>query len=185
MKRIAALSFGLLTAVLLFAAQPASAAPINVGTLALDTPLSFIVTSNGPTFSQDYDFHLSNNGVTILADASGQTSSVFGIGNARIELDSAPATLIGSRSALTSVSLDSFANFGVALNAGDYVLRFFGDGPVGKKIKVLVDFTATSIAATPIPDSGLLLLTGLGIFGGLACRQTAAKRRAPIQHAIL
>jgi hypothetical protein len=102
------------------------------------------------------------------------------IGTVRIELDSAPSTFIGVVSAFTHVSLDSFSSFfGLSLNAGDYVLRVFGDAPVGKKVKVLFDFSATSIAATtPIPDAGLLLLTGLAAFAGFASWQAAAKRRS-------
>jgi len=155
-------------------AIPANAT--NIGTLAVGSSFSGTIKSNGPTFSQDYDFHLDGAGaeLTVLATALSQTSGSFGVDLLKISLFDSASHLIASASGAPLVGFDSFAQSGLALGPGDYLFTVFGDVTAGKEAFVSVSLAANQISG-PIPASGLMLLTGFVALGGLALRRRGSK----------
>jgi hypothetical protein len=151
--------------------RPASAT--NIGTLAVGSSYSDTISSNGPTFNQDYDFHLDGTvtGVTLLATALSQSSGGFGVDSMKISLYDSFSNLIASATGSPLIGFDSFAQSGLALGAGDYLFNVMGDVTAGKKAFVSISLAANNVAATPIPGAGLMLLTGFGALGGLALRR--------------
>jgi hypothetical protein len=157
----------------------APAAATNIGTLAVGTPYSDTITSSGPTFANDYTFHLdgTSSGVTVLGNGQGQHSGSFNIDSITVELFDSASHLLASATGTTLASFDSFAQSGSALGAGDYLFKVFGDVHPGKSAFVLVSLAANNVAATPIPAAGLMLLTGLGVLGGVAVRRRSKAGR--------
>lgn len=157
------------------AAKPADAT--TIGVLAVGSPYADIITSNGPTFSRDYNFQLeSSGGLTILATALAQTSPVYGVDLLDIALYDAGNNLIASASGSPIVFFDSFAQSGIALGAGAYVFSIFGQVTAGKQAFVLISLAANNVV--PIPAAGLLMLTALGGLGALAARRKAKGQAA-------
>jgi hypothetical protein len=159
------------------AATPAHAT--SIGTLGIGDSYSDVIISNGPTFSQDYDFTLDSSvtGITILATAFGQTSPTNGVDNLEIGLFDSAHNLIASATGSPIAFFDSFAQSGLALGAGAYLFSIFGEVTAGKQAFVSISLAANA-AQTPIPAAGLMLLTGLGALGGLAARRRKAKAEA-------
>jgi hypothetical protein len=166
----------LLLAVLLLAgglaAQPANAT--SVGLIAAGDAYADAITSNGPTFNADYDFQLDGGGggVTVLATAFGQSSTTTGVDLLELALYDSASNLIASAAGSPIAFFDSFAQSGMALGAGSYLLTVFGQVTPGKHAFVSVSIAA-NVAQTPIPAAGLLLLSGLGALGGIAARRRA------------
>ncbi|HEY4162312.1 MAG TPA: VPLPA-CTERM sorting domain-containing protein [Dongiaceae bacterium] len=171
MTRITAWLIGILAVGSVFAVQPAQA--VNIGTLSSGSHFSDVITSNGPTFSQDYNFHLNNTigGLTILATGFGQTHPGFGISSVTLDLFDATNTLITSATGATLASLDSFNATGLGLQGGDYLLTIFGNVTPTKKAFVSVSIAANASSVVPIPAAILMSLTGLSALGGLALRR--------------
>src|SRR5258707_12705630 len=88
-------------------AMPANAT--NIGTLAVGSSFSDTIASNGPTFTQDYNFHLDGTGaeLTVLATALSQTSGTFGVDLLKISLFDSASNLIASASRAPLVGFDS------------------------------------------------------------------------------
>jgi hypothetical protein len=151
----------------------APAAATNIGTLAVGTPYSDSITSSGATFGNDYNFHLDGtaSGVTVLGNGQGQSSGGFNIDSITVELFDSASNLLASATGTTLAAFDSFAQSGTALGAGDYLFKVFGDVHPGKEAFVVVSLAANNVASTPIPAGGLMLLTGLGVLGGVAVRR--------------
>ena len=152
-------------------AKPAAAT--SIGTLAAGSSFSDTITSNGPSFSQDYSFHLDGTatGLTILATAIAQSGGAFGVDSMKITLMDAANHVIAFATGVPLVGLDSFNQSGLALGAGDYLLNILGDVTPGKQAFVSVALAANNVADAPIPAAGLMLLTGMGAAGGLALRR--------------
>jgi len=152
------------------------AAATSIGTLSAGSSFTDTIQSNGPTFSQDYSFHLDGTatGLTILATAIAQSKGAFGVDDMKISLFDAANNLIAFATGAPLAGLDSFDQSGLALGAGDYLLNIFGDVTKGKQAFVSVAIAANNVAATPIPGAGLMLLTGIGGIGGLAIRRRRA-----------
>lgn len=160
---VLALAMGLL-------ATPAAAT--SIGTLAAGSSFSDTISSNGPTFNQDFSFHLDGTaGLTILATALAQSGGTFGVDSMTITLLDAANHVIAFATGAPLVGLDSFNQSGQALGAGDYVLNILGDVTPGKQAFVLVSLAANNVADAPIPAAGLMLVTGIGAIGGLAIRR--------------
>jgi hypothetical protein len=155
-------------------AAPARAT--SIGLLPAGASYSDVITSSGPTFSQDYSFTLDGgmHSLTVLATALAQTSSNYGVDLLDIALYDSSSTLIASASGAPVVSLDSFAQSGLALGPGAYVFSVMGQVTAGKDAYVLISLAANDVAQAPIPSAGLMLLTGLGLFGGLGLRRRRA-----------
>ena len=164
-----------LTLTIGMAARPANATAI--GTLAAGSSFSDTISSNGPTFSKDYDFHLgsSANGLTLLASAFGQSSTTQGVDSLKISLFDSAHNLITFATGVPIAFFDSFNQTGFALAAGDYVFNVFGQVTAGKKAFVSVSLAANNISETPIPGTGLMLLTGCVALGGVALRRRLAQ----------
>jgi hypothetical protein len=175
MKRTAFSSLaGLVTLFILavgIAVQPAQAT--SIGILPIGGSYSDTISSSGPTFSQDYDFELApgTRNVSILATSLGQTSSDFGVDLLKIALYDSSHNVIASASGAPFAFFDSFAQSGIALNAGAYLFTVFGQVTAGKEAFVSISLAANNVASAPIPAAGLMLLTGLGALGGLAARR--------------
>ncbi|WP_395016802.1 FxDxF family PEP-CTERM protein [Dongia sp.] len=152
------------------AAQPAHAT--SVGLIATGDAYADTISSTGPTFNADYDFQLdgSGGGVTVLATGFGQTSSTTGVDLLELALYDSASNLIASAAGSPIAFFDSFAQSGLALGAGSYLLTVFGQVTAGKQAFVSVSIAA-NVAQTPIPAAGLLLLSGLGALGGIAARR--------------
>jgi hypothetical protein len=161
-------------------ASPAQAT--SIGTLSAGSSFSDTISAPGPTFSQDYTFHLdgSASGLSLLATALGQTSASFGVDSLKISLFDSSSNLIATTSGAPFISFDTFEHTGTALAAGNYLFNVFGDVTAGKQAFVLVSLAANNVAATPIPASGFMLLTGLGLLGGLGLRRHRASGAAQI-----
>jgi hypothetical protein len=177
--------FGLaaLVSVALFGLSNAAQA-ISIGTLNVGTPYADVIESPGPTFSQDYDFHLDDHSqLTVLAAAQSQQSSNFSVDALTISLFDAANTLIATDSAVPLASFDSFGQSGVSLAAGDYVIRVFGDVTPGFNAFVNVAIAANDFAVAPIPGALVMLLTALGGLGGAGVmrryRATAQRTALP------
>lgn len=174
-----------LTAVLALAiaiaARPVSAATINVGTLAAGSSYSNTISSNGPTFSNDYDFHLDATvtGLTILATAISQTGAGFGVDSMTIKLLDSSSNVIASATGAPLVGFDSFHQSGIPLGAGDYVFTVFGNVTSGMKAFVSISLAANNLNGVPIPATGLMLLTGLAGLGGIAWRRRRSTGAPP------
>jgi hypothetical protein len=162
-------------------AVPAFATTVDVGTLGVGKSFSDTIQSPGPSIGQDYTFHLdqSATGVTVLATALGQQGGSFGIDTVTIQLFTAAHDLIATATGSTLASLDSFLSSGLALQAGDYLFSVLGNVTAGKQGFISVSLAANTVAATPIPAGGLLLLTGLGALGGLGIRRRRSKGGTP------
>jgi hypothetical protein len=162
--------FALATAI---SATPANAATTNIGTLAVGSSFSDTIQSPGPTFSQDYDFHLDQtvSGVTVLATSLAQGGGGFGVDSMTISLFDSAHTLIATATGSTLAAFDSFLNSGLALGAGDYLFTVLGDVTAGKQAFVSISLAANNVSETPIPAAGLMLVTGLGALGGLGWRR--------------
>jgi hypothetical protein len=176
LRATAGTCFGFIALLLLAlgtAAQPAHAT--SVGLIPTGGSFSDTITSNGPTFTQNYDFQLdsSSTGLSVLATGLGQTSPTFGVDLLKLSLYDAAHNLIAEGSGSPFAFFDSFAQTGVALGAGAYLLTVFGEVTAGKQAFVSVSIAANA-AQTPIPAAGLLLLSGLGAIGGLAARRRKA-----------
>jgi len=163
---------GLAAAMLLtigVAASPAHAATKNIGTLGDGDSFSEIIKPAGPSFTQDYDFHLDPGvGFTILASGQAKTGGGFGLDSLTVSIIQG-ATTIASASGVPFAALDTFAQTGHLLGAGDYIFRVMGDVTAGQKAAIQVAIGA--VAQAPIPASGLMLLTGLGLLGGVTLRR--------------
>ena len=160
----------LLAVALGIATAPAQAA--NIGILNPGDSYSDTISSNGPSFSQDYTFELTSSaGISVLASAQGQTSNDFGVDALTISLYDDASNLIASASGAPAVFFDSFSQSGIALGVGTYLFNIVGDVTAGKKAFVALSIAANQVTATPIPAAGLMLLTGLGALGGLAYRR--------------
>jgi len=179
MKRIAIGIFGLL-ALLTFAAgfsvQPAQA--VNIGTLPEGGSYSDTISSNGPTFSDEYNFTLdsSMNGLTVLATSLGQTDATHGVDSLVIKLFDSSNNLIASATGTPFAWFDSFSQSGIALGAGAYLFTVFGQVTAGKQAFVSISLAANAV--TPIPAAGIMLLSGLGALGGLALRRRKMEKTA-------
>ena len=161
--------FGLAALVSVAVFGPSNAAQaVSIGTLNVGTPFSDVIESPGPTFSQDYDFHLdAHSQLTVVAAAQAQASSNFSVDALTISLFDASNTLIATDSAVPLASFDSFDQSGISLVEGDYVIRVFGDVTPGFSAFVNVAIAANDFAAiTPIPGALVMLLTALGGLGG-------------------
>ena len=102
--------FGLaaLVSVAVFGLSNAAQA-VSIGTLNVGTPFSDVIESPGPSFSQDYDFHLdAHSQLTVLATAQAQASSNFSVDALTISLFDASNALIATDSAVPLASFDSF-----------------------------------------------------------------------------
>jgi hypothetical protein len=164
----------LLTLATGIATHPAQA--VTVGVLPVGGSYSSTISSNGPTFSRDYNFELApgTNNVTILATAISQTSFSFGVDSLELALYDSANNLLASASGVPIAGFDSFAQSGIGLGAGSYLLSVFGNVTAGKHAFVSIALAANQINAVPIPAAGLMLLTGLGALGGLALRRRVA-----------
>jgi len=153
------------------AVHPAQA--VTVGVLPVGGSYSDTIASSGPNFSRDYNFELApgSNNVTILATAIGQTSNDFGVDLLNLALYDSSSNLIASASGSPIVGFDSFAQAGIGLGAGAYLLSVMGTVTAGKDAFVAISLAANQVNAVPIPAAGLMLLTGLGALGGLAARR--------------
>jgi len=150
----------------IFSAAPASA--VTIGNIAPGQSFSDTISSHGPTFSKDYSFHLTGaGGLTVLASAQSEQSKGFGVDSITVALFDATMNPITSVSGTPAAFLDSLAKTGIALAAGDYILEVFGDVTAGKQAFLNVAIAANNVAATPIPQSVLMFLTGLTALGGL------------------
>jgi hypothetical protein len=153
------------------AASPAQA--VTIGVLPEGSAYADTIESNGPTFSEEYNFELTGSAqLTVLASALAQSSSSFGVDLLEIALFDSGHNLIASGSGAPIAFLDSFAQSGIPLGAGAYLFTIFGEVTAGKQAFVLISLAANSVV--PIPAAGLLLLTGLGALGGIG----AWRRRA-------
>ena len=174
MHRATAGTFGFIALLLLAlgVAQPAHAT--SIGLIATGDSYSDTITSGGPTFTQDYDFSLdsSSHGLSVLATGLGQTSPTFGVDLLKLSLYDAGHNLIAEGTGAPIAFFDSFAQSGITLGAGAYLLTVFGEVTAGKTAFVSVSIAANA-AQTPIPAAGLLLLSGLGALGGIAARRRA------------
>jgi len=154
----------------------APAQATTIGVLPVGSSYSDTISSSGPTFSRDYNFTLngSASGLTVLATALGQTSPSFGVDLLDIALYDSASNLIASASGVPFASFDSFAQSGLALQAGDYLFTVFGQVTAGKEAFVSISLAANNVASAPLPAAGLMLLTGLGALGGVALRRRAS-----------
>ncbi len=171
MRRATGTCFGFIALMMLAfgIAQPANAT--TVGLIPTGGSFSDTISSAGPTFSQDYNFELAGGGgLSVLATGLGQTSPSFGVDLLKLSLYDAAHNLIAEGSGSPFAFVDSFAQTGVALGAGAYLLTVFGEVTAGKQAFVSVSIAANA-AQTPIPAAGLLLLSGLGAMGGLAAHR--------------
>jgi hypothetical protein len=173
LKRLLGL-FALVALAAGLAIHPAQA--VTVGTLPVGGSYSNTISSNGPTFTRDYNFDLGAgvHNVTVLATGIGQTSPHHGVDLLQLSLYDSSHNLIAFDSGTPLVGFDSFAQSGIGLGAGAYLLTVFGQVTAGKSAFVSISLAANEIAATPIPAAGLLLLTGLGALGGFAARRRSA-----------
>ena len=161
-----------LTMALATAVRPASAT--NIGTLSAGSSYSDTISSNGPTFSRDYNFHLNSTitGMTILATAISQSKAGYGVDSMTASLYDSSSNLIATASGSPLIGFDSFAQSGIALGAGDYLFSILGNVTPGMKAFVSISLAANTLnAQTPIPASGLMLFTGLVGLGGFALRR--------------
>ncbi|HVO02760.1 MAG TPA: hypothetical protein VMT54_11195 [Candidatus Cybelea sp.] len=150
----------------IFAAVPAGAATVNAGNLSPGDSFSDTISSPGPTYAQDYSFHLTGSGqLTVLATALSQTSDKFGVDSINLKLFDASMNLITSASGTPIAFFDSFHDTGIALSTGNYLLSVFGDVTAGKKAFLSISIAANDTA--PIPASALMMLTALAALGGL------------------
>jgi hypothetical protein len=172
-------SFGFVALLTLAAGLAAPAQSATVGLLSVGDSYSNTITSSGPTFSRDYSFELAGDpmGITVLATAFGQTSPTNGVDLLEISLYDSASHLLASASGTPLAFFDSFNQSGVALGAGAYLLTVMGQVTAGKTAFVSVSLAANA-AETPIPAAGLLLLTGVGVLGGIAVRRRAADKRS-------
>lgn len=155
-------------------AKSADAATVNIGTLGDGDSFSQIIKPAGPSFTQDYDFHLDPGvGFTILASGQAKTGGGYGLDSLTVSILQG-ATVLATASGVPLAGLDTFAQTGHLLGAGDYIFRVFGDVTAGQKAAIQVAIGA--VAQTPIPASGLMLLTGLGVLGGLTVRRRRKQR---------
>ena len=177
MKRIALSRLLGLAALLVMAAGLATtpAQAVTVGVLPVGGSYSDTISSGGPTFAQDYDFSLApgTNNVTVLATGIGQTSDDFGVDSLTLKLFDSASNLLLSVTGSPIVGFDSFAQTGIGLGAGAYLLSISGTVTAGKDAFVAISLAANQINQVPIPAAGLMLLTGLGALGGLAARRRA------------
>jgi hypothetical protein len=160
-------------------ATPAAHAT-SVGLIATGDAYADTISSSGPTFNADYDFQLDGGGggVTVLASAFGQSSNTTGVDLLQLALYDSASNLIASASGSPIAFFDSFAQSGLALGAGSYLLTVFGQVTAGKQAFVAISIAA-NVAQTPIPAAGLLLLSGLGALGGVAARRRAKASATP------
>src|SRR4051812_1124484 len=98
-------------------ARPASAT--SIGTLAAGSSYSDTISSTGPTFTQNYDFHLDGTvtGLTVLATGIAQSGGSYGVDLLKISLFDSASHLIASATGSPLVGFDSFAQSGLALGA--------------------------------------------------------------------
>ena len=153
--------------------SPGIASAASLGALSFGDIGADVFVATGPTFSQDYDFHLNNNNVTLLAAGAGQHSGAFNISNITLELYQDvkdPAHLLGSVTGLHSIAFDSVADFSKHLGAGDYILSIFGNIAAGTKAFIAVAATP-NVGSVPIPAAGLLFMTGLVGLGVIKMRK--------------
>src|SRR3954469_14259045 len=160
------------------AAHPAQA--VTVGVLPVGGAYADTISSAGPTFTEDYNFELGagTSNLTVLATGIGQTSPDFGVALLELSLYDSAHNLIAFASGSPIVGFDSFAQTGIGLGAGAYLLSVFGKVTAGKDAFVAISLAANQIETVPIPATGLLLLTGLGALGGLAARRRSAAGQA-------
>src|SRR5256885_3289668 len=125
----------------------------SIGTLGVGSSYSDTIKSEGPTFSQDYNFHLDGTatGVTILATSLSQSSKHFGVDAMDISLFDSASNLIASASGAPLIGFDSFAQSGLALGAGDYLFRILGTVTAGKSAFVSISLPANYLGEAPIP----------------------------------
>jgi hypothetical protein len=170
--------FALLALATGLATHPAQA--VTVGVLPVGGSYSDTISSSGPSFTQDYDFSLApgTSNLTILATGIGQTSDDFGVDSLEMKLFDSSSNLLLSVSGSPIVGFDSFAQTGIGLGAGAYLLSISGTVTAGKDAFVAILLAANQVNAVPIPAAGLMLLTGLGALGGLAVRRRAVGKIA-------
>ena len=154
-ERVAAGLLGLLAfASLTLFSAPASAT--SIGTITPSSPYADTITSSGPTFTRDYTFHLDSavGGLTVLSTALGQTSSAYGVDSLTLGLFDASNNPIANASGAPIAFLDSFAQTGVALGAGDYLLSVFGTVTAGKDAFVVISMPPSIRANSSTRSSG-------------------------------
>src|SRR3954463_12638248 len=143
--------FALLALATGFAAHPAHA--VTVGILPVGGSYSDTITSSGPNFTEDYNFELGagTSNVTILATAIGQTSVDFGVDLLEVSLYDSANNLVAFATGSPIVGFDSFAQSGIGLGAGAYLLTVFGKVTAGKDAFVSISLAANQIWNRPVP----------------------------------
>jgi hypothetical protein len=182
MKRSAFSSlFGLAAAAVLGTALAAGiAAPeaeaANIGVLPVGGSYSDTLSSSGADINASYNFELAADAsnVSLLASAFSQTTDDIGVDLLTISLFDSSNTLLASASGAPTAFFDSFANSGIALNAGNYLFTLFADVTTGKSAFVGVALAVNPVSSVPIPGAAIMLLTGLAAIGGMALHRRKA-----------
>jgi len=165
--------FGLAAAVVLTAGLAAPTQAASIGVLPVGGAYVDTISSTGADINESYNFELGADAtnVTLLANSQSQTSDDFGIDFMTIALYDAGNNLLVEASGATEAFFDSFADAGIALNAGSYLFTVFADVTTGKNAFLTITLAANPVSAVPLPAGGLLLLTGLGALSAFAWRR--------------
>jgi hypothetical protein len=153
----------------------ATVATVNLGPLPGATnPVADEQKGSAASGDIDYSFSLANTS-QLTFSSTGPVQGISGtvttgISALSLELYDATNTLIGSASSSASGGLRSAAVLDL-LGPGNYVLKVLFTKNVSRSLFDITTTVTTALAATPIPASGLLLLTALGGLGFVGYRR--------------
>jgi hypothetical protein len=169
MKRLLGLVFGAVMGIFTLGGGQASAAPIDLGTLTIGgSAAGFTLSSTDFGPSQDYSFHL-DTAAAIFASASALMSATTGASAMSININP-----IGAAGGPTSATLNSLDFPNSVLSAGDYIMSVAALKAPGAASVFIGGFIAAvdpSLASTPIPATGVMMLTALAALGFLVRRR--------------